>query len=87
MRRVCLVTMVGVLASHQVLAQPATSAKAVPPAQRSSQRPVDHGPFTPEANGAYQGGGMVLRDAPGAPPPTPQPTPRGQMPANLVAPR
>ena len=60
-------------------------AQPVPP--RTSEKPVDHGPFTPEANRAYQGGGMILQGAPGAPAPTPQPTPPGQIPANMVQPR
>ena len=29
----------------------------------------DYGPYTPEANGAYAGGGMVLESPPGYPPP------------------
>ena len=66
---------------------------AVPPRHRTAkphttqtQRPVDVGPFTPAANQAYQGGGVVLQGAPGAPAPTPQPTPPGQAPANSVQP-
>ena len=46
--------------------------------------PLDRGPFTPEANRAYQGGGVVLQGAPGAPAPTPEPTPPGQTPRNAV---
>lgn len=46
--------------------------------------PLDRGPFTPEANRAYQGGGVILQGAPGAPAPTPAPTSPGQMPANSV---
>ena len=53
-------------------------------AARSSETPLDKGPFTPEANRAYQGGGMVLQGAPGAPPPAPEPTPPGQTPRNMV---
>ena len=49
--------------------------------------PLDRGPFTPEANRAYQGGGVVLQGQPGGPAPMPQPTPPGQMPANAVPPR
>ncbi len=56
------------------------------PAATGNGMPVDHGPYTPQANGAYQGGGMVLEGAPGAPPPTPQPTPPGQTPAGMVPP-
>ncbi len=46
--------------------------------------PLDRGPFTPEANRAYQGGGVILQGAPGAPAPMPAPTPPGQAPANSV---
>jgi hypothetical protein len=65
------------------------SAFAQPTSQtgRSTQAPVDHGPFTPEANRAYMGGGGILQGAPGAPPPTPEPTPPGQTPRNMVPPR
>ena len=45
---------------------------------------IDHGPFTPAANRAYQGGGVILQGAPGAPAPTPEATPPGQMPRNAV---
>ena len=45
---------------------------------------LDRGPFTPEANRAYQGGGVILQGAPGAPAPMPAPTPPGQAPANSV---
>ena len=46
--------------------------------------PLDRGPFTAEANRAYQGGGVILQGAPGAPAPTPAPTPPGQAPLNSV---
>ena len=46
--------------------------------------PIDHGPFTPEASSAYQGGGVILQGAPGAPAPTPEATPPGQTPRNMV---
>lgn len=65
-----------------VVAQSSGTTQRTP--QRTRERPVDHGPFTPEANRAYQGGGMVLQGAPGAPPPTPEPTPPGQTPRNMV---
>jgi hypothetical protein len=58
--------------------------RAVDAANRAGQRPVDHGPYTPQANSAYQGGGVVLQGAPGGPAPVPQGTPPGQMPANSV---
>ena len=50
----------------------------------TGQRPIDVGPNTPEANGAYQGGGVVLQGAPGAPAPTPQATRPGQVPQGAV---
>ena len=53
----------------------------------STIRPVDKGPYTPQANAAYQGGGVILQGAPGAPAPVPQPTPRGQRPENSIPPR
>ncbi len=77
--------------SVPVLAQAATTtkhpvkhaaAKANP--ALGGQKPIDVGPNTPEANRAYQGGGVILQGAPGAPAPTPAPTPAGQTPANSV---
>ena len=67
----------------------AGSAVAQPTAQtrRSPDTPIDHGPFTPEANRAFQGGGMILQGAPGEPAPRPEPTPPGQTPRNMVPPR
>jgi hypothetical protein len=81
MSKVPLMTLIAMLVCGVAVAQPATHQSAP-----SYQKPVDHGPFTPQANSAYQGGGMVLQGAPGAPPPTPQPTPPGQSPANMVKP-
>ena len=81
MPKVPVVTLIAIFACGPVLAQPATHQPSASP-----QKPVDHGPFTPQASSAYQGGGMVLQGAPGAPPPTPQPTPPGQTPANMVKP-
>jgi hypothetical protein len=52
----------------------------------TGEKPVDVGPNTPQANAAYQGGGVVLQGAPGAPAPRPQATPPGQAPANSVPP-
>lgn len=46
--------------------------------------PIDRGPFTPAANRAYQGGGVILEGAPGGPAPAPEPTPPGQTPRNAV---
>jgi hypothetical protein len=50
----------------------------------SGEKPVDAGPNTPEANSAYQGGGVVLQGQPGGPAPTPQATPPGETPQNAV---
>jgi hypothetical protein len=50
----------------------------------STIRPIDKGPYTPQANAAYQGGGVILQGAPGAPAPRPQPTPPGLLPKNAV---
>ena len=52
----------------------------------TGETPVDVGPYTPEANRAYQGGGVILQGAPGAPAPVPQGTPPGQMPRDAVSP-
>lgn len=60
----------------------ATPAKA--PASGGAERPIDNGPNTPEANRAYQGGGVVLEGQPGGPAPVPQATPAGQTPRNAV---
>ena len=56
------------------LAQTATTTTphhARPHARSSaySGGPVDHGPFTPQANRAYNGGGAILEGEPGGPPP------------------
>jgi hypothetical protein len=51
-----------------------------------AETPIDKGPDTPEANAAYQGGGVILQGAPGAPAPRPQATPPGMVPANSVPP-
>ena len=51
---------------------------------RSPPPSVDQGPYTPDANAAYQGGGMILQGAPGAPAPTPEATPPGQTPRDMV---
>ena len=70
-------------------AHPHARAHAAPRAapRTTGEAPVDRGPFTPEANRAYQGGGVVLQGQPGGPAPMPQPTPPGQMPLNAVPPR
>jgi hypothetical protein len=70
MSKVCLIVLTTMLACGSVLAQPATGAGTMGQTRsssRSSGVPLDRGPFTPEANSAYQGGGMILQGAPGAP--------------------
>jgi hypothetical protein len=79
MRKIWLV--IAVLAAGPAMAQSVNQSPSPP---RSSQKPVDNGPTAPESNQAYQGGGVVLQGAPGAPPPAAQPTPPGQAPANSV---
>lgn len=66
-----------------VLGSPAF-AQSTPPRAAATEKPIDNGPTSPEANSAYQGGGVVLKGAPGAPAPAPQPTPPGQAPAGSV---
>jgi hypothetical protein len=83
----CIATLAGAAAlAPQANAQANGSgtAKPVQHYTRSWPVPLDKGPFTAEASRAYQGGGMVLQGAPGAPPPRPQPTPPGQAPRNMV---
>ena len=87
MRKFCLYAAALVLAGASVAAQPSAAPGTRDQQARQGERPVDHGPFTPEANGAYQGGGVILQGAPGAPPPAPEPTPPGQAPRNMVPPR
>ncbi len=36
--------------------------------------PLDLGPWTPEANAAHRGGGVILEGLPGEPAPAPRPT-------------
>ena len=55
-------------------------------AAATGEKPIDNGPNTPQANAAYQGGGVILQGAPGAPAPKPQATPPGQTPAGMVPP-
>ncbi len=83
--RMTILMAAAVLATTPVLAQTTTTH---PTATRqhvvTTSRPLDNGPFTAEASRAYQGGGMVLEGAPGAPPPRVAPTPPGQTPRNMV---
>jgi hypothetical protein len=87
MRKICFVALVAILASGAALAQSATGSGNTGQARRSYGPPIDHGPFTPEANSAFMGGGMILQGAPGQPAPRPEPTPPGQTPRNMVPPR
>jgi hypothetical protein len=73
------------LLTTNALAQQQTPPTPTPPPHHpTGVKPDDKGPYTPEANAAYQGGGVVLQGQPGAPPPKPHPTPPGQTPANAV---
>jgi hypothetical protein len=91
MRQTCPIAVLASLGCAPALAQSPAPHHAGPAqaqhTRRAPETPVDHGPYTPEANRAYQGGGMVLQGAPGAPPPQPEPTPPGQTPRNMVPPR
>lgn len=87
MRLVLLATAAIAIASLTAQAQPRTVTlpDTQPQVSRpTGEKPIDHGPTTPESNNAYQGGGVVLQGAPGGPAPVPQPTPPGQIPANAV---
>ncbi len=95
MRKVFSAALVAMLASTPILAQSAfaqsstmdqSAAKSTRHVTGKYPPPIDHGPYTAQANQAYQGGGMVLEGAPGAPPPRPQATPPGQTPTNMVSP-
>jgi len=95
MRKISSVALVaamfaGPILAQPVLAQPVTgqdqSASPTRPPAHTGIKPIDHGPFTAQANAAYQGGGVILQGAPGAPPPRPEPTPPGQTPRNAVQP-
>ncbi len=84
MHRVAAAALGAVLFAGPALAQ--TAPAAPPPHHRSvvhprphrpaatsnPERPVDVGPFTPQANRAYNGGGVILQGAPGAPAPSPR---------------
>ena len=91
MNKIFSAALIATLASGPVLAQPVNGqysgsgvTQPAPNTTHTGVKPVDHGPFTAEASRAYQGGGVVLQGAPGAPPPLPQPTPPGQTPRNMV---
>ena len=79
------VALIAMLVSGHVFAQPAAGTTGQ--TRRSPDTPQDFGPFTPEANRAFQVGGMILQGAPGEPAPRPEPTSPGQTPHNMVPPR
>lgn len=96
MRIITLAT-IAALAAAPALAQPAprhasgahhatprAHPRTPPRTHPSAASSLDRGPFTPEANRAYQGGGVILQGAPGAPAPMPEATPPGQAPRNSV---
>ncbi len=87
MGRIYLVAVLTMMGAGAALAHSTPTAPMKPIKPKVAQMagaPIDKGPFTPAANGAYQGGGMVLQGAPGAPAPAPQPTAPGQTPKNMV---
>jgi hypothetical protein len=89
MRKFLAVSMVALFAAGPVLAQPVSTQYASGPQPMHAPKggwpkPIDHGPFTAKANAAYEGGGMILQGAPGAPAPRAEATPPGQMPRNMV---
>ena len=84
------VTLAGFAAQAQPVQAPSTPATdAAAQAQTmhpTNIKPNDKGPYTPEANAAYQGGGVILQGAPGAPAPAPQRTDLAQ-PQTSTAPK
>jgi hypothetical protein len=63
------------LALACALASPALAQNPPPNRPPPPEKPLDRGPFTPEASRAYNGGGVILEGAPGAPAPEPRPLP------------
>lgn len=87
---VTIATIVGLItgpALAQTATRPNNAGTAQSRSRGSAEGPIDRGPFTPEANRAYQGGGVILQGEPGGPAPVPEATPPGQMPRNMVPPR
>jgi hypothetical protein len=87
MRMVSIAALIAITASGSVLAQTVAGSSTTVPARQPYSTPLDRGPFTPEASRAYQGGGVILEGAPGAPAPTATPTSPGQAPRNAVSPQ
>jgi hypothetical protein len=74
MRKFLAVSVVALFAAGPVLAQSASTPYVSGPQPMHAPKggwpkPVDHGPYTPQANAAYNGGGMILEGAPGGPAP------------------
>jgi hypothetical protein len=87
MRAICLLAVLTMLTGGSALAQTYTSPGTNSRNAQSNQHPIDKGPFTPEANKAYMGGGVILQGAPGAPAPNPQTLPPGALPPAGSVPR
>jgi hypothetical protein len=81
-------TLAGFAAQAQPVQIPSTpannAAAAAQTAHPTGQKPIDNGPTTPDSNAAYQGGGVILQGAPGAPAPAPQRTDPVQTQTNSV---
>ena len=91
MREIIAIVVIAALTTGSAFAQPTDRqhrrTAAQPSPRHAAKASLDRGPFTPEANRAYQGGGVILQGAPGAPAPMPEATPPGQAPRNMVPPR
>ncbi len=83
MKRIILVLSM-MLATSAAVAQNAANQGGGQPGGHTNEKPVDNGPTKPGANNAYQGGGVVLQGAPGAPAPNPAASPSGEAPSNAV---
>ncbi len=87
MRAFCGLAVLAILAGGPALAQTPTGTGTNARNAQLNQHPIDKGPFTPEANKAYMGGGLILQGAPGAPAPNPQALPPGALPPAGSLPR
>ena len=59
-------------------------AQPTPPRAPADEKPIDNGPTSPGVNNTYQGGGVVLKGAPGVFKAVPQPTSLGQAPVGAT---
>ena len=73
LKLVALALAPALLAAPAFAQQPPVNAQSSDTANR--EKPLDRGPYTPQASGAFNGGGVVLQGAPGAPAPAPQALP------------